>query len=296
MSIHTKVTHMKIGKIILLVLGLGIVALGAKAMLGVDDVSAILNSAVMLESPVVLPENEGKMVIICGKPEMIAPAYDEELGVTLNSIKAYRYDQEYRQKERKDNRAVYDWVSRGQKEVLGEAALGEFTLDDVTLRAFPADRDYEDFDPAELSTNGYGLSRGKTAEGAMTDRWHVIVGGPQGEAYYYSTFELDTNAPRNVRELDEQIAKERDGTMAYAYKVYTGSVSEEVTIAGIQRGNTLAAHEELHGVVHQGVVTQEELAKSSAGSLMGGSMAGMAFGLVLVFLALRKPGRKAKAA
>ena len=285
---------MKIGKIILLVLGLGIVALGAKAMLGVDDVSAILNSAVMLESPVVLPENEGKMVIICGKPEMIAPAYDEELGVTLNSIKAYRYDQEYRQKERKDNRAVYDWVSRGQKEVLGEAALGEFTLDDVTLRAFPADRDYEDFDPAEISANGYGLSRGKTAEGAMTDRWHVIVGGPQGEAYYYSPFEyaLDLDDPRFVRELDEQIAKERDGTMAYAYKVYTGSVSEEVTIAGIQRGNTLAAHEELHGVVHQGVVTQEELAKSSAGSLMGGSMAGMAFGLALVFLALRKKNAK----
>ena len=37
-------------------------------MLGVDDVSAILNSAVMLESPVVLPENEGKMVIIFSRP------------------------------------------------------------------------------------------------------------------------------------------------------------------------------------------------------------------------------------
>lgn len=278
-----------IGRIVLVALGAFIVWLSVRGLMDAPLYKEVLGSAVYLEEPVVLPENEGKMVIICGKPEMIAPAYDEELGVTLNSIKAYRYDQEYRQKERKDNRAVYDWVSRGQKEVLGEAALGEFTLDDVTLRAFPADRDYEDFDPAEISANGYGLSRGKTAEGAMTDRWYVIVGGPQGEAYYYSPFEyaLDLDDPRFVRELDEQIAKERDGTMAYAYKVYTGSVSEEVTIAGIQRGNMLAAHEELHGVVHQGVVTQEELAKSSAGSLMGGSMAGMAFGLVLVFLALR---------
>jgi hypothetical protein len=80
--------------------------------------------------------------------------------------------------------------------------------------------------------------------------------------------------------------------MAYAYKVYTGSVSEEVTIAGIQQGNTLVAHEKLLGVVNQGVLTQDELIKSRTGSLMGGAIAALVFGLVLVFLGLRPKNTK----
>jgi len=256
----------------------------------------VLGSAVYLEEPVVLPENEGKMVIIHGKPEMISPAYDEELGITLDSIKAYRYGEEYKAKAWEKSRTVYDWVSCGHKEILGEAALGEFILDDVTLMAFPADSECADFDNAEIRANGYGLSRGKTTEGGMTDRWYVIVGGPAGEAYYYSSLEydIDLDIPRYVRESNKRIADEREGTKAYAYKVYSDAVSEEVTIAGIQRGNTLVAHEKLLGVVNHGILTQKELINTETGYLAGGSIAFLVLGLVMVFLGLRKKKNNAK--
>ena len=85
-----------IGKIILLVLGVALIALGVKGLMDIPGQKALLENAVYLEEPIILPENEGKLVIIHGKPEMTAPAYDEELGLTLDTIKAYRYAEEYK--------------------------------------------------------------------------------------------------------------------------------------------------------------------------------------------------------
>jgi hypothetical protein len=286
--------RMSVGKIILIVLGVFIVWLSIRALMSVPGQQKILDSAVYLDEPVVLPENEGKMVIIHGKPEMIAPAYDEELGITINAFKAYRYAEEYKQTAWKDNRTVYSWASIGQKSIAGEASLGEFILDEKTIIAFPAEVDYEDFDMAEIEANGYNVSQGKTDEGAWMDRWYVIVGGPEGEAYYYEPYELNTSldAPLFVRESNRYWAADVEGTKAYAYKIHSGVVSEEVTVAGIQQGNTLVAHEKLLGVVNNGVLTQEQLVNTETGYLAGGSIAFLVLGLLLVFLGLRKKNAK----
>ena len=284
----------KIGKILLLALGVFIIWLSVRGLMDVPEYKEILGSAVYLEEAVVLPENEGKVVIIHGKPEMLAPAYDEELGITLNSIKAYRYDEEYTLTSSEQQNHVYDWVSRGQKGIVGEAKIGEFLLDEKTLVAFPADSDYADFDEAEISANGYNTSYGKTTEGAVTDRLYVIVGGPEGEAYYYSPHEYsNVDSSRFTRTMNKNIAADRDGTRAYAYKVFTGAVAEEVTVAGIQQGNTLVSHENLGGVVMSGAMSQKELVNTESGYLMGGSIAFLLLGLVCVFLAL-KPKKEKK--
>ena len=279
----------KIGRIVLIALGAIIIWLSVRGLMDAPEYKEVLGSAVYLDEPVVLPENEGKMVIIHGKPEMIAPVYDEEIGVTINAFKAYRYDEEYKQMAWKSNRTLYDWSTIGQKSLAGEASLGEFILDEKTIIAFPAEVDYEDFVMAEIEANGYNVSKGKTNEEAMMDRWYVIVGGPEGEAYYYESYELNPSldAPLFVRESNRQMAAEREGTKAYAYKVHAGFVSEEVTVAGIQQGNMLVAHEKLLGVVDNGVLTQEELVNTETGYLAGGSIAFLVFGLLMVFLGLR---------
>ena len=287
--------RMSVGRIILIVLGVLIVWLSARALMGVPEQQKVLNSAVYLDEAVVLPENEGKVVIIHGKPEMTAPAYDEELGITLNSIKAYRYDEEYKLTSGEKSKNVYDWVSRGQKSIVGDAMIGEFDLDEKTLIGFPADSDYADFDNDEISANGYNTSYGKTTEGAVTDRLYVIVGGPEGEAYYYPPHEYSgADSSRIMRTINSNYAAERDGTKAYAYKVFTGVVSEEVTVAGIQHGNELVAHEDLNAVVANGVMTKDQLAKTEGTYLVIGSGVFLALGLLLVFLGLRKPKKSEK--
>ena len=281
---------MKIGKIILIVLGVALLALGVKGLMDIPGQQAMLNAAVYLDEPVVLPENEGKLVIIHGKPEMVAPVYDEELGLTLNTIKAYRYDEEYKLKSSEKLLYKYGWVSKGSKGIVGKASLGEFALDEKTLNGFAADSEYEDFDMAEISAKGYEVSRGKTTEGAWNDRWWVIVGGK----YYYDAFEYsgDLDIPHVTREMDKAIADEREGAKAYAYKVYTGNGDQEMTIAGVQQGKNLVADDTLGPIVKTGVLSKEQVLSANKGGIIGGAAVFMLIGAVLVVLGIRKPNAK----
>jgi len=281
---------MKIGKIILIVLGVALLALGVKGLMDIPGQQAMLNAAVYLDEPVVLPENEGKLVIIHGKPEMVAPVYDEELGLTLNTIKAYRYDEEYKLKSSEKLLYKYGWVSKGSKGIVGKASLGEFALDEKTLNGFAADSEYEDFDMAEISAKGYEVSRGKTTEGAWNDRWWVIVGG----TYYYDAFEYsgDLDIPHVTREMDKAIADEREGAKAYAYKVYTGNDGQEMTIAGVQQDTNLVADDTLGPIVKTGVLSKEQVLSANKGGIIGGAAVFMLIGAVLVVLGIRKPKAK----
>lgn len=283
---------MKIGKIILIVLGVALIALGVKGLMDIPGQQAALDAAVYLDEPVVLPENEGKLVIIHGVPEMTAPACDEELGLTINTIKAYRYAEEYKLVSSEKLLYKYNWVSRGSKGIVGKASLGGFALDEKTLSGLPADSEYADFDAAELSANGYVMGCGKTAEGALTDRWWVIVGGK----YYYDAFEYSGNLdiPHITREMDQEIANERAGARAYAYKVYTGAGDQKVTVAGIQQGNRLVADEVIGPMVRTGIQTKDQLLSSNKGGIIGGAAVFMALGAVLVFLGIRKQKTKEK--
>ena len=278
-----------IGKIILLVLGVALIALGIKNFADLPGQSDMLEAAVYLDEAVILPENEGKMVIIHGKPEMTAPAYDEELGLTLDTIKAYRYAEEYKLTSSEKLEYKYGWVAKGQKSIVGKASLGEFALDEKTLIGLPADSEYEDFNMEEISAKGYEVSKGKTTEGAWTDRWWVIVGG----TYYYDAFEYSGNLdiPHLTREMNKEIAEEREGAKAYAYKVYTGE-DAEMTVAGIQQGSSLVAHEKLGAIVKEGVQTKDQLLSSNKNGVIGGAVVFMLIGAVLVVLGIRKPKAK----
>ena len=278
-----------IGKIILLVLGIALIALGIKNFADLPGQSDVLEAAVYLDEAVILPENEGKMVIIHGKPEMTAPAYDEELGLTLDTIKAYRYAEEYKLTSSEKLEYQYGWVAKGQKSIVGKASLGEFALDEKTLIGLSAGSEYEDFNMEEISAKGYEVSKGKTTEGTWTDRWWVIVGG----TYYYDAFEYSGNLdiPHLTREMNKEIAEEREGAKAYAYKVYTGT-DAGVTVAGIQQGNTLVAHEKLGAIVKDGVQTKDQLLSSNKNGVIGGAVVFMVIGAVLVVLGIRKPKAK----
>lgn len=285
---------MKIGKLILIVLGVALIALGIKGLMDIPGQQAALDTAVYLDEPVVLPENEGKLVIIHGVPEMTAPACDEELGLTINTIKAYRYAEEYKLISSEKLLYKYNWVSRGSKGIVGKASVGEFALDEKTLNGFTADSEYDAFNMAELSANGYVMGREKTAEGALTDRWWVVVGGK----YYYDAFEYSGNLdiPHITREMDKEIANEREGARAYAYKVYTGAGDQEVTIAGIQQGNRLVADDAIGPMIRTGIQTKDQLLSSNKGGIIGGAAVFMALGAVLVFLGIRKPKGKTREA
>ncbi|MGN0276916.1 MAG: hypothetical protein ACI4CZ_06960 [Hominisplanchenecus sp.] len=53
-----------------------------------DEVS--WSDAVFIEDAKVLPENEGKLVAVSGKPVMLEPAADEQIGISFASPRVYR--------------------------------------------------------------------------------------------------------------------------------------------------------------------------------------------------------------
>jgi len=268
-----------IGKIILLVLGVALIALGVKGLLDIPGQKALLENAVYLDEPTVLPENEGKLVIIHGKPEMTAPVYDEELRLTLNTIKAYRYREVYKKTGFNTDEQKWEWVTNEQKSLTGEAKIGDFELDSAILIAFPTESHYTDFDAGE--TAGYSLFH---ANSGSSDLYVLPEGG-----YYADEMTLDGTDNGWLTTMGFQTAADREGTTAYRYRFYDPEKNDEHTIAGIQKGNLLAKDENLGPVVKDGVLSKEQILSANQGGIMGGSIVFMLIGAVLAVLGLRKP-------
>ena len=284
---------MKIGKIILLVLGIALIALAAKSLVGIPGSTAVFEEAVYLEEPVVLPENEGKFVVIHGDAVMTAPAYDEELGLTIQTVKAYRYAKEYKEISVKDGVHTWDWQTKMQQTLVGKAAIGEFSLDEKTLNAFPVDTDkyYEDFDAQEIQPYALDYALSNTSNNiSETDQLCVIQNGD----YYFDRWSYSVLDQVVIRDIDRAILDERDGARAYSYRYYDDAQHGELTVAGVQQGNALVAHEKVGPVVYDGVKTMEELASSQKTAVIGGSVAFLVIGLLLVILALRKNKKNRK--
>lgn len=274
-----------IGKIILLVLGVALIALSAKALMEVPGQQAALESAVYLDEAVVLPENEGKLVIIHGTPEMIAPAYDAELKITINSIKAYRYKETYKQTGYTDEERKWEWVSGGQTSLVGEAKIGEFELDEGILIAFPAESDYTDFDAAEV--RDYVLTYKSVALGEV-----VVL--PDGG--YYADTNVTYVGDSYISWLGANAEAERlEGKTAYRYKYYNPDKNGEHTVVGVQQGSRLVKDESIGAMVRNGVLTKEQMLSSNKGGIIGGAAAFAVLGAVLVFLGVRKPKHSTKA-
>lgn len=274
----------KIVKILLLAAGVALMALAVKGLTDIPKQKAVLGNAVYLDQPVVLPENEGKMVIVHGMPEMVAPVYDEELKLTIDSIKAYRYKEVYKQTGFTEEEKKWEWTPAGQITLTGEARIGEFELDGTILTAFPADGHYVDFDPVE--TADYVLSY-KTL-GAK----EVFV-LPDGG--YYAQTQITGVQDSYISWIGTHLAAERlTGATAYNYRFYDPEKNGEMTVAGIQTGGRLVADEATGAIVRSGVVTAEKLTDSNTMSLAAGSGAFLLLGAALCLLALRKPKKATK--
>ena len=83
------------------------------------------------------PANDGKIVIVCGKLELLEPAYDEDLGITIEAPHVMRSGQKLKKKEL--NQAMtgnnMEWNSNFQDgDFIGKADVGEFHLGEDFLQ------------------------------------------------------------------------------------------------------------------------------------------------------------------
>ena len=161
------------------------------------------------------PANDGKTVIVCGELKVLEPAYDDELGLTIQAPYAMRRAQKLKKKEwngsmTESNREWNSDLGVGGMEIFqGEADVGTYHLSDEFLDNLMLGREYE-FDEETLSEAGLTI---------LTDRKY------RGEKFI--------GTQRMGREVFEE------GDRRYQYSVPYQNDGDMVTVIGIQEQGTL---------------------------------------------------------
>lgn len=161
----------KIAGVLLLVIGL-FFSVSSLKMIFVDTpkMKSALKDAVYVGQGAINDANDGKIVIVCGPFELTTPSYDEELGLTIDSIRTSRSKQtmklnkttkatkanaETLTEEEKRN-GVLEWsTAYRDKTLTGEGKIGNYTLSQDFIDAIVLNGTWHDYDRSELEASGY---------------------------------------------------------------------------------------------------------------------------------------------
>lgn len=161
------------------------------------------------------PANDGKIVIVCGELKVLEPAYDDELGLTIQAPLAMRRAKKLKLKEWNGSmtESNMEWNSDlgvgGMEIFQGAADVGAYHLSEEFIEQLMLGRQYE-FDEEMISEAGLAI---------LTDRKY------SGEKFI--------GTQRMGRGVFEE------GDRRYYYSVPFQSDGDMVTVIGIQEQGTL---------------------------------------------------------
>lgn len=161
------------------------------------------------------PANDGKIVIVCGELKVLEPAYDDELGLTIQAPSAMRRAKKLKLKEWNGSmtESNMEWNSDlgvgGMEIFQGAADVGAYHLSEEFIEQLMLGRQYE-FDEEMISEAGLAI---------LTDRKY------SGEKFI--------GTQRMGRGVFEE------GDRRYYYSVPFQSDGDMVTVIGIQEQDTL---------------------------------------------------------
>ncbi|MDO5311413.1 MAG: hypothetical protein Q4E94_05860 [Clostridia bacterium] len=225
--------------IIMIAAGAIVLAVGIQTFVSAPERTGQIENAVYIENGQVLPENEGKLVIVSGKLEAELPLEDSVTGVKLPSPTASRNVQIYKHNT-VDGETTWDWepVANDYSEegnggintpslvsstLVAPTKIGDFNISEKFLVSLLRTENFKDYDYDVLTENGWNLFEG------------------QDGVSYLSESE----------ELPQKIIKEDTVTNKYKYGSYEGRTrifyqtmaSNDpliYTFVGTQQGNDLA--------------------------------------------------------
>ena len=248
----------KIIGIVLIVIGVFTAFLGFKAMSQAPEAAEKLEAAVYVADAKVYPENEGKVVIVPGKLNVISNAIDKETGLELPTIKATR--QKWRAVGVNADGVGYDWswsIDGISQTISGEVTVGEFKLYEGMLNGLPVSVDYSDFEASDLK------------EAGLMDYYAYVV----TDGVYISD-----DKGGHTRYKDEY-----EGAVRYKYRIMLMDGELEYTFVGVQKNGALIRDDSLGMIAStEGILSFEEvLAKNESNSAAGNIFAFVAAALFI---------------
>lgn len=242
----------KIIGVVLVLLGIGTGALVWKMHTDMPEAQERLAAAAFLSEPVVLPENEGRLVVCSGVLEMTAPAVDGELNVTLPSPKAERMTERY-ENTGTVSQPKYEWKkiysgALGSRKIIGEAKLGAFVLAPELIALLPTPALCQEFDGEELARAGMKM-------------YSRLL----NSTCYLSRYTYD-----------------KENSMRFSYRMYSLDGSRQITVKAIQKDGALHPAPEQAPCVLEGILSREEVLKDSEKTGVMGLVTGAVIAVLLL--------------
>lgn len=268
----------KIIGVILIIGGILFVSLTIKALVSAPQSYEKIRAAATIKDGRVIPENEGKLVVVSGTLKPAEQLQDPITGVKLPGVTAKRTVWTYKQDTNSDDEKVWDWkpenTDYSEKANFGINAeiltttmlaaptlLGEFKVESKLLNPLIRNTEFKQYDEKSLNAG-----------------WKVLSGGRES-SYCVSK--------------ENWMPKKSTGTYSAtgygAQKISYGIVSPddplEYTIIGVQKGDTLIKSEDVDSVTtFKGLMTAEEFAEENKKGVRGGSIFGIVAGILLAII------------
>ena len=268
----------KIIGIILIIGGLLFAALAVKALVTAPQSYEKIRAAATIKDGRVIPENEGKLVVVSGTLKPAEQLQDPITGVKLPGVTSQKGVVQLSSDTNSDDEKVWDWkpenTDYSEKANFGINAeiltttmlaaptlLGEFKVESKLLNPLIRNTEFKQYDEKSLNAG-----------------WKVLSGGRES-SYCVSK--------------ENWLPKKSTGTYSAtgygAQKISYGIVSPddplEYTIIGVQKGDTLIKSEDVDSVTtFKGLMTAEEFAEENKKGVRGGSIFGIVAGILLAII------------
>ena len=264
----------KIIGVILIIGGILFASLAVKALMAAPQTYEKIMAAETIVDGGVIPENEGKLVVVSGTLKPAEQLKDPITGVKLPGVTAKRIVWTYKQDSSSDDEKVWDWhpenTNYSEKANFGINAeiltttmlaaptlLGEFKVESKLLNPLIRTTEFKNYDESSLKAGWKLLSGGKESRYCVSKEKYL----PKKSTGSYST---------------------SGGSQKVSYDIVSPDDPLKYTILGIQKGDTIIKAEDIDSVTtFKGIMTAEEFAAENKKGVRSGSIFGIIAGLLL---------------
>ena len=268
----------KIIGVILIIGGILFASLAVKALVSAPQTYEKIIAAETIGDGGVIPENEGKLVVVSGTLKPAEQLKDPITGVKLPGVTAKRTVWTYERDTNSDDETVWDWkpesTDYSEKANFGINAeiltttmlaaptlLGEFKVESQLLNPLIRNTEFTQYDEESLNAGWKVLSGGRESRYCVSKESWL----PKKTTGMYSTTGY--------------------GSQKISYGIVSPDDPLEYTIIGIQKGDTIVKAEDIDSVTtFKGIMTAEEFADKSKKEARGGSIFGIVAGILLAII------------
>ena len=268
----------KIIGVILIIGGVLFASLAIKALFSAPKSEEQIRAAATIKDGRILPENEGKLVVVSGTLKAAEPLQDPITGVKLPGVTAKRTVWTYKQDSGSGDEKKWDWYPENtdysekanfgiNAEILtttmlaAPTLLGEFKVESKLLNPLMRTTEFKQYDEKSLNAG-----------------WKVLSGGRES-SYCVSK---ENWLPKKTT---GRYSSAGDGAQKISYGIVSPDDPLEYTILGIQKGDTLIKSEDVDSVTtFKGIMTADEFAEENKKGVRGGSIFGIVAGILLAVI------------